>query len=51
MMLAVTCVSEVNTVFDHDGIPRVQKAIIQCVLTLNTNRTPPQSVYEFAATM
>ena len=37
MNLAVKCVSEVNAMMDHDGIPLVRKAMIRCGLALNTN--------------
>ena len=37
MNLAVKCVSEVNAMVNHDGVPLVRKAMIQCGLALNTN--------------
>ena len=37
MNLAEKCVSEVNAMIDHDGIPVVRKAMINSGLELNTN--------------
>ena len=37
MNLVVICVSEVNAMNDHDGIPLVRKAMIRRGLSLNSN--------------